>query len=75
MIRFLQLFEDCNVACENCGHAFDPCHVPEVAMGAVACPKCESHLDQDGRVLRVRIPFGNTMPERVRELQAKISNS
>ena len=31
-----------NIVCNQCGHEFDPAEVGEVAMGAVACPKCHA---------------------------------
>ena len=29
-----------NIMCNGCGFEYEPSSVPEVSMGAVACPKC-----------------------------------
>jgi hypothetical protein len=39
-----------NVTCGNCAKEFDYNSVPEVRMGAVACPHCQSIIDQTGKV-------------------------
>lgn len=36
------------VTCPACKHVFDYCSVPEVNMGAVACPSCGARLNQEG---------------------------
>lgn len=39
------------VACGACGKGFCPENEPEIAMGAVACPHCGAHVDQEGGVV------------------------
>jgi hypothetical protein len=39
------------VACGACETKFRPENEPEVAMGAVACPNCGTHVNQNGEVL------------------------
>lgn len=40
------------VECGACHYKFDGSEVPEVAMGAMECPKCGSTIDQEGKVLK-----------------------
>ena len=48
--RFLNLFEHCNVKCPQCTAQFDLCEQPEIAMGAVRCPKCGEVVTQEHMV-------------------------
>jgi len=38
------------VVCPHCGFGFDYAAQPEIAMGAVACPKCGMPVNQEGKI-------------------------
>lgn len=38
------------VECQNCNKLFDYLKEPEIAMGAVRCPRCRIPVDQEGNI-------------------------
>jgi hypothetical protein len=49
-----QPLDENTVKCCGCAKPFDYSTAPEIAMGAVKCPNCLAHVNQEGLVLEVQ---------------------
>lgn len=49
------------VKCQNCGALIDYEKEPEVAMGAIKCPKCSMVINQEGKVVKPEEEEGNRL--------------
>lgn len=60
------------VKCSACGAPFDTAAVPEVSMGAVACPGCGAVVDQEGKTFSTNQPPTNNNDTMIKALLLKI---